>query len=276
MDIIKCTLDDKIYKVSDFEQLEESDLAKKRRFLECNKCGGMGFFRKASKSGQGACFGARPHLDNCDFSSHENDNINGDLTKEYKELINSDKEIVLDFEYGTVKNQHVVEIENNAISKNNNGGKYSSQNGTAESSIYRRLSTLLRNLVYQEDFFKDSKQRITFNKYTYHAGNFFIQASYITQDYFQKINERSYRAVWSMISHANSTDEKTFWINTGGNNKFSILIDNQVHDDFIERFKVNELEDLSGKYILVISQLKNSSNNKIYSIPKDISYITVI
>ncbi len=277
MDFAKCTLDNKKYKICDFEKLDQSELDHKRRFLVC-KCGGPAFFRKASTSGQGACFGARPHKKDCDLSSLENENIGGVLTAEEKEFVNSGKEIVLDLQYGAIKNKHIVESEEDTEIGKNKGTSHSSINGKSNSMLQRRLSTLLRTLINEKDFFKDSKQKIHFKaKNPYNAGNFFIHSDYITTDYVDKINFRSYRAVWSMISSVRySKIDNSLWINTVGNDTISILIDNELKDIFIERFKVKELEYLSGKYVLSICKLRKSKNDKIYSKVEDISYISVL
>jgi len=277
MDIAKCTLDNKLYKINDFEKLELSEIAQKRRFLEC-KCGGPAFFRKASKSGQGACFGARPHKEGCDFSSPENENIGGTLTSEEKAFVNSGKEIILDLQYGAVKNKHVIDTDDEIESAKNKGMIHSHINGEAESKLQRRLSTLLRTLISEKDFFKNSKRKIHFiGKYPFNAGNFFIHSDYINNDYIDKINKRTYRAVWSMISDAKySKDSKSIWINTGGNDTISILIDEEMHDIFLDRFKIKELEDLSGKYVLSICKLNKSKNDKIFSKVEDISYISIV
>lgn len=276
MDYAKCTLDNIQYKVSDFEKLDAHELSKKRRFLVC-KCGGPAFFRKASKSGQGACFGARPHKDDCNLSSPENESVNGKLTPEEKEFINSGDEIKLDLQYGSSKAIHTIESEEEEEKGKNRGTSHSSINGKAKSILQRRLSTLLRTLVNEKDFFQESEQKIYFNaKNPYYAKNFFIHSDYITSEYVKKINFRSYRAIWSMISDCRYTnDNKTLWINTGGNNSLSILLEEELHDSFFERFRIKDIEDLSGKYILVISKLQNSKNDKIYSKVEDVSYITL-
>lgn len=152
MDIVKCTLDNKTYTVKDFEKLDSSELAKKRRFLEC-KCGGPAFFRKASRSGQGACFGARPHKEGCDLASPDNENINGSLSPDYKEFINLGNEIRLDLQYGAVESKHISEDGEINGSEKNKGISHSSENGKGKSVLQRRLSTLLRTLVKRKRLF---------------------------------------------------------------------------------------------------------------------------
>lgn len=277
MDIAKCTLDNKIYSVKEFEKLEPSKLSKKRRFLEC-KCGGPAFFRKASRSGQGACFGARPHKEGCDLASTDSENVNGNLSPEDKEFINLGNEIRLDLQYGAVESKHITDDEDLSEVGRNKGTSHSSENGKAKSVLQRRLSTLLRTLVKEKDFFKDSNQKIYFKaKHPYYAKNFFIHSDYITNKYVKNTHFESYRAIWSLISDCRySNDEKSLWINTGGNDNISILIEEEFINIFLDRFNVKDIEDLSGKYVLNIGKLKESKNNKIYSVLEDISYISVV
>lgn len=277
MDLARCTLDNKLYKISEFEKLESSELAQKRRFLEC-KCGGPAFFRKASRSGQGACFGARPHKEGCDLASPDSESLNGSLSPEDKEFINSGNEIRLDLQYGAVESKHITDDEDLNEAGKNKGSSHSAENGKGKSVLQRRLSTLLRTLVKEKDFFKDSTQEIYFKaKYPYYAKNFFIHSDYITNEYVKNTNFRSYRAIWSLISDCRfSNDEKSLWINTGGNDNISILIEAEHLSVFLDRFKVKDIENLSGKYVLNIGKLKESKNNKIYSVLENISYISVV
>lgn len=73
-----------------------------------------------------------------------------------------------------------------------------------------------------------------------------------------------------------SNDKKNLWLNTGGNETISILIEEEFFSIFLDRFKIKDIEDLSGKYVLIIGRLKESKNKKIHSILEDISYISVV
>jgi hypothetical protein len=60
MKLALCTLDQEQYDAADFADNSSDWIAKHRLHLECIACQGPAFFRKASTSGQAACFGARP------------------------------------------------------------------------------------------------------------------------------------------------------------------------------------------------------------------------
>ncbi len=281
MDFAKCLIDKKNYKAFDFSKLSNIEIANKRRFLVCKECEGPAFFRKASKSGQSACFGARPHKDDCTLASLESESSIGKLTSEEEGYLNSGKEIIIDFNYGSKEIIHTINSDSNDIDNKSKAKQYSYENGIKESNPHRRLSTFLRALIHDKDYFKDSKQNINLNGYIYNAKKLFKHFNTLSNDYVSNIVKNTpytYRAVWGMISDAkySNDDKSSIWINTGGNDKISLLVDSSIFSIFLERFKIKEIEDLSGKYILSISKLGKSKNNKIYSKIEDISYLAVV
>lgn len=280
MDYAICTINNEKYKAINFEKLDASELAQKRRFLEC-KCGGPAFFRKASKSGQASCFGARPHKDGCDLAAPESESIGGTLTNEEKEYFNSGKEIVIDLNFGAKKVIHTVETDDDDNDRKSKGKHFSAQNGKAEAKSHRRLSTILKALMHDENYFKNSKQKIDLEGYSYSPVKLFQKFDAITNEYVDEIisnNRHTRRAIWGMISDAQYDKNKTnsIWINTGGNDTISILIDEKIHNNFTQRFKIEDINDLSGKYILAIGTLTKSKNNKIFLKLKDIAYSAIV
>lgn len=281
MDFAKCTIDNINYKAYEFEKLSPSDLAYKRRFLVCKECGGPAFFRKASKKGQAACFGARPHKDDCKLATQDSENTKGSLTNEEKEYLNSGNKIIIDLNFGA---QQIINIENSddeEIEGHVKGNLYSSKNGQGKAKSHRRLSTLLRTLINDKEFFKNSKQKIALNNYTYNANKLFAHFDDLTENYVNDIvenNPYTRRAIWGMISDARyaNKENKTIWLNTGGNDTISVLIDESFHDLFLNRFKITDLEELSGKYLLTIGQLNKSKNGKVFSKVGDIAYISIV
>jgi len=70
MDIAFCTTNNKSYDIASFSALDTSVLDKLRRTLVCKKCSGKGYYRKKSRDGKPACFGAY-HEDNCKHKSRD-------------------------------------------------------------------------------------------------------------------------------------------------------------------------------------------------------------
>ncbi|WP_212803001.1 hypothetical protein [Pseudomonas sp. Cab53] len=70
MDTAFCTLNRTEYTGPQFAALPDAQRAQYRRYLVCVKCETTAYFRKEAKSGQGPCFGARPHA-NCPLATPE-------------------------------------------------------------------------------------------------------------------------------------------------------------------------------------------------------------
>ncbi|WP_345980874.1 hypothetical protein [Sulfurimonas sp. HSL3-2] len=280
MDFAICTIDNKKYKAHEFQKLEESELAYKRRFLQC-QCGGSAFFRKASTSGQAACFGARPHKEGCDLAAQESETVTGALSDDEKEYFNSGKELVLDLNFGAQISRHIDDTDEDNLDNKSRAGHHSNKNGQAPAKSHRRLSTILKALMEDENYFNSSNLKIDLEGYSYSSKNLFKNFNELTNEYVDDIlnnKPNTRRAIWGMISDA-QLDKKTIesiWINTGGNDTVSILIDEKISKSFLERFKIKELEDLSGKYILAIGKLNKSKNNKIFLKLQNIAYVTVV
>ena len=58
MDTALCTIDNKRYDIASFSKLDEQILSSLRRALVCQECNAQGYYRKASRDGKPACFGA--------------------------------------------------------------------------------------------------------------------------------------------------------------------------------------------------------------------------
>lgn len=101
MDVAVCTENNHSYYVIEFSHLPPDELLHKRQLLICPECGGPAYFRKASKSGQVACFGARPHAQGCILAASDHLQIINDGQGEDQEIFEeSGKTIVIDLNYG--------------------------------------------------------------------------------------------------------------------------------------------------------------------------------
>jgi len=137
--------------------------------------------------------------------------------------------------------------------------------------MHRRLSTLLRNLIHSEDF-RNSDQLIAIAEGEFRVREFFVEFSEITDEY-----EGRYRGYWGLISDAASSRDEpsSLWLNSGGRDDVSVVIDAASTREFYERFPLDDLEDLAGAYALVFGELRVSRNGKKYLAVGDISKITV-
>lgn len=266
MDIALCLADGKNYSAKSFEDLGDHIISSYRRQLVCPECRGPAFYRKESKSGQAACFGARPHGKDCDLAAAEAKQ-GGGLGPDKEERINYGERIEVDFNFGA----HAVEHANpeEPEDPNGRGGRYARGHGVrSRSSMHRRLSTLLKNLIHSQDF-RDSDQIIALPEGEFRVKNFFVEFSKVSE-----IHLDEFRGYWGMVSDA-GISSGSLWLNSGGREAVSVVVNGDLSDGFIKRFPCTDTDDFAGAYILVFGVLKVSKNAKRYVVINQLEKISV-
>jgi hypothetical protein len=268
MDVALCTINNTVYDIAGFEALDEGCVSIMRRNLLCPRCLGPGFYRKAARSGQASCFGARPHADFCDMGGPQSSSYRGD-TLEEDDVVNRGECIEVDFAFGAPLRNHVN--EEGAVFASGTGRQGSGQAGARTQTRQRRLSTLLKNLILSDDF-RRSEQLISVQSGVFKVRDFFVPFACAEVDELDRM-----RGYWGLVSDAAQSGDQppSLWLNTGGRQDLSVVVDSSLTDDFTQRFPIQELEDLAGAYVLVFGYLRVSKNAKKYIAVSDISRITL-
>ena len=270
MDYVKCLDDDKIYTAFEFAGLPVEELSRKRRNLVCKECGNQAYFKKASKSGQVACFGARPHKDNCSLKSIEADTIFGSLSESEALIAQSDL-IKIDFNFGASNKINIKQNDENLDIVNKIGKKYDYKYGEKQRYCSRRLSSILKLLINTE--FVDLDTKIEINDYTYKAKNLFVNFKNVSK------NIGKFSGLYGQILSARFDKDGSLWLNFGVDIKeCAIVIKASILPNFWTNFNLQngEEDELIGKYVLCLGFINRSSGDKLYLSLKDIGYITVL
>ena len=231
-----------------------------RRLLVCSGCGNQAFFRKASVSGQAACFGARPHEDGCDFQSVDHNHGGDESIQEQELLENPGTRVVVEFLFGA------AEVETPPGAGLGDGkssrGAFTRVGSRPEAKSHRRPGPLLRNLIYSSAF-RESLQIVEVNGGEYVIRDFFVEFNRVTTSH-----ANTYHGFWGMISDAKYTKDGTLWINSGGKLSVSICVSSWLIPGLFERYNIEDVEDFAGSYCLAFSEMSISARNKKY-IPLD-------
>lgn len=258
MDAARCILDDVVYQAVRFAGLPPNEFSRKRRFLVCSECGGPAFFRKASRSGQAACFGARPHEDSCTLAAPEYEHNDEGLGDDQNILENPGQRIVVDFNFGA--QQNVSHNDPNGVAKiGGRGGRFVGGGARPNAAMHRRLSTILRNLI-ASDQFRKSHQILEIEG----VGEFRVADFFVPFYSIAPMHEGLYRGYWGMVADARFGQTGTLWLNSGGRDDVSLLVPEEFVDEIYQRFSIDDEEDMAGAYALVFGTLRNSQNGKMY------------
>lgn len=258
MDIAKCTLDGNTYNAVNFSQLPPIEMSNKRQNLVCTECEKDAFFRKASRTGQAACFGARPHEANCSFASAETQRVENEGGDEDR-LRNPGQNIIIDLNYGS--NPRVnVDVEPNVPEGGNEGrGHHVGNSPRPNANMQRRLSTLLRNLINSEEF-RDSEQQIALGENdSTSVANFFVNFVDVGDQH-----DHQFHGYWGLLTDARLDVHGNLWLNSGGRGNISCLIHAQDVDTFYQRYNIDDVEDFAGTYVLVLGEKNTSQHGKPY------------
>jgi len=269
MDAARCTLDNAVYQAVRFAALPPNELSKKRRFLVCPECNGPAFFRKASRSGQAACFGARPHEDGCTLAASEYERNDTGLGDDQDILENPGQRIVIDFNFGAQPaDKHNDPDESYNVG--GRGGRFVGDGERPNAEMHRRLSTILRNLIMSEQF-RTSRQIIEIvGVGEFSVADFFVHFSAVAPMHIGQ-----YRGYWGMVADARFGQTGALWLNSGGRDDMSICVAEPLVDELHQRFRIAEEEDLAGAYTLVFGTLRSSQAGKKYVQAEDLGFITV-
>lgn len=245
MDIALCTLDNQTYTSSQFSQLPFADMGEKRRNLVCPECGGPAFFRKQTKNGRAACFGARPHQPDCSLSVLDETRVIHGQGEIVEVIDNPGNRIVVDLLFGAQEHVHVAPA-NNPIRGGARAGIHIGDNAAHNARAHRRLSTLLRTLI-ESPTFRTSHQVLEILGNEIQVCDFFVPLLEIQRPHLNVL-----RGFWGMLSDVGTDQNGTYWLNSGGRDNISFPIDNGPFAQVCERFNIDDNEDFSGAYILAI------------------------
>lgn len=269
MEIARCSEDQQDYTASLFAQLQPNDLERKRRQLSCPACGGPAFFRKATRNGRAACFGARPHSDDCDLAAQDHTQLVDGEGADLDALNNPGERIVVDLNFGAQPREAHVEL-NEHEGRPGRAARYVGQNPRPDARMHRRLSSLLRTLI-EAPHFRLSQQVLELNgRPDIRVCDFFVPLLDIDARY-----SGQFKGWWGLISDARQSQDGTLWLNSGGRDTISFCVPPEFQDEIFHRYRIEDFEDFAGSYLLVLGELRISQYGKLYCIVESPSHASI-
>ena len=269
MDTAFSTDDEHTYTAVEFSHLEPMPLERKRRHLICVECDFPAFFRKPSRSGRGACFGARPHREGCTLAATDNEIRLPGVGDDQDEAFNPGDRIIVELAFGGQDGEAHLDADERGP-RRPRGGRYVGEGGPRVAQMHRRLSTLLRTLVTAPNFRYSDQIIAVNNQAELPARDFFVHLSDVTPQYGGQ-----FRGYWGQLTDAREGADGVLWLNSGGRADISFCLPPEHKRAVMERFRLEEEEDFSGSYILVLGTLQVSRNGKKFCVIEDPALISL-
>ena len=269
MDIAKCVLNERTYTALEFSKLPPGELSTKRKHLVCVECQAAVFFRKASRKGHAACFGALTHFDGCSLSLSGTQDSKEEKTSksvggDSKELITLDLQSTISADFDTwlvttkkaSKSREVI---------------FSAEDLKPGPLLRRQLNETLKYLILIERLRVSAREIEAKNFGLTTPGSFFLNFDKVELDQNKKPH-----GYWGMLTDARLSSEGALWLNSGRHADISCVIRSEIVDEFFERYNLEDEEDLAGGYVLVVGTLQVSKSGKKYIQLNDIDHIDLI
>ncbi|MCL7931680.1 hypothetical protein [Halomonas llamarensis] len=265
MDTAYCKLDGVTYYIASFASLPQREIQEKRRHLLCPdpKCGWQAYFKRAASSGQGACFGARPHAPNCSLAAPISES--GPGSNETKDILRNPMDhIVIDTAFGAHGSLH-IDGEDEAPGAPR-GGRFTGDGPRGPAKMNRRLRPLLKSLISSEQF-RRSSSVIELPQYlSLPVNQFFVHFDDAGPEH-----ENRFHGFWGLVFDTGMSYSGAFWLNTGEYDELSVMIPAHLYDDFKKRFGFQLDYELEGMHVLVLGRLRAAQSGKQYIELEDLS-----
>lgn len=269
MDIARCMADDQIYTAAVFSNLPPGNLERMRQQLICAECAGPAFFRKATRNGRAACFGARPHQDGCGLAAQDSEQVIEGEGTDLDVLNNPAERIVVDLAFGALPRE-VHGDPNEGQGRAGRAPRYVGANPRPDARMHRRLSSLLRALIEAPQFSASNQLLEIGGHPEIRVRDFFVPL----------LNANSgmrglFRGWWGLISDAQDGADGTLWLNGGGRGQISFCIPPELRAEVLDRFRLVDNEQLAGAYALALGELRISQYGKMYCVIESPNHIAI-
>ncbi|QOH78580.1 hypothetical protein IHE26_08940 [Plesiomonas shigelloides] len=245
MQYAKCSADSKVWEVSEFAKLPDSELEHKRRCLTCAECGEFAWYRRESYNGNPAHFCAHHHSD-CTLkvlvtsSSDDNDDSSSETI-----IVRLEDE-----KGGSIKVDETTPRGDG--SQYVGSARYISFNRNEKSPQQYTLRRILHKLVNSKEF-RNSKDNIAFygNK-----GDLMLSGEIrdvvVAFENITKYHDGKLKFYFGPIASCKSTRDGKIWLNSGAAYmSASVSVFQDIAQEFMKLFEVTDLDDFLGAYVLV-------------------------
>ncbi|WP_311240607.1 MULTISPECIES: hypothetical protein [unclassified Xanthomonas] len=255
----------KVWEANEFSRLPEAILEIKRRSLECTECGEFAWFRKESRHGHPPHFCSH-HAENCGLKVQYE--VVGERAPGINEQdqVNSGNAIIvrLDLEEASQVDVLAAPASNGSGDEREGGTRFVGIAGNRLSNQHFTLRRILYRLV-QSPTFRTSNELISLyrneNEVLIHGAVDEVTHEFSTISH--EIHHDKLALYWGAVASAGRTSDGKLWLNSsltrGG---ASIAIYDDIAQQILDAFKVEDLEDLAGAHVLVAGRCLFAGSGK--------------
>ncbi|GAA0994008.1 hypothetical protein [Subtercola frigoramans] len=257
------------FSANTFALLPSGERGELRESLVCTACEADAYFIREARNGRRACFGARPHRENCELASLVTEDGGGAALDDIDEQINAGN--VFRIEPNRDRTiRHVRHDEEAEASINGSAVRYIRRgSGTARVSSMN-FARLLRQLVLREEF-RRSQTLLVMSDDSRQS----VRAGCVHLKDVEGKHRNRLRVYWGTIRFPRAKNGGGAWLNTGRGSPTIVIRDDDDLEALLEMVGHSELEDLTGSFFAYMGKLRNAPDGAQYLFVNDLEWFAV-
>jgi len=269
MEEAKSRTTDSIWTAEQFAELDSSQRDVLRDTLICTSCAADAYFIRQARNGRRACFGARPHRENCELASFVTEDGGAASLDEVDEQINAGDIFRIDPNRGRAI-KHVRHDPAAAPATGGSAVRYTKRGRGKARQSSMGLDRLLRQLVLREEF-RRSKTLLIMSDDSRQS----VQSGCVHLSEIEDKHRNRLRVYWGTIRFPKSKDGGGAWLNTGRGSP-TVVIEADELETMLGRSRLQELDDLSGAFFAIMGRLRGGATGQHYLfVNGDVDWIAV-
>lgn len=258
-----------VYWADDFADLAASERDYLRESLVCTGCGADAYFVRAARNGRRACFGARPHHEDCQLASLATENGGTASLDEVDERINAGDIFRIDPD----RPRPIRHVDDDPTAHGRHAGaavRYTGRGRGGRRTSSMGMARLLRQLVLRENF-RNSRTLLIMSDDTHQT----VASGCVHLSDIEDRHQNRLRVYWGTIRFPREKEDGGAWLNTG---RFTptVVIEEDELSVLLARAGLARLEDLEGSYFAFMGRLRrNAAGKEFLFVNEDIDWITV-
>lgn len=251
-----------------YAALSSPERASYRDSLSCTSCEQPAYFIRRARNGRAACFGARPHLENCQLAATLTDDRGSGRLPEDEPRFNRGDELVLQ----SARPRAIPHVRHNPGGDPHTGvgRRYTGIGGARAARSNMGLPTLLRRLVREPDFAENRAMLVMPDDTRMSIRKMCVAVI----DADTRFRDRK-RIYWGTIRYV-SEDDDGAWLNLGRAGAPALRLSGVFLDALMTQYGVDDVEDLQGAAFIFYGHLRQSrTSDRMFLFPDDLDWFAL-
>jgi len=252
------------------DELQEMPYAAREKIrgdLVCPSCRADAYFIREARNGRRACFGARPHGEDCELASVGTDDGGGAALDETDERINAGD--VFQLEPNRSSNIRHVHHDPTLEPGTGSAVRYTRRGSSIARISSLSMDRLLRQLALREGFRRSNTMLILPDDT---RGRVKTLCTHMTDAVTRDVGRR--RIYWGTIRFPRLRPDGA-WLNTGRRISPSISIGQADLNALLQAKGLEDVDDLSGSYFAFLGPLRSGPTGKLLLFVNDLEWFAV-